>query len=39
MRSILLSIRGSPEKNRNQEELNVGNDIKMSESLWALREQ
>ena len=39
MRSILLSIRGSRTKNWNQEGLNVENDIKKNEWLWAVREQ
>ena len=33
MRSILLRIRGSHGKNVNQEEMNVANDIEVSESL------
>ena len=33
MISILLCTRGSPGKNVNQEEMNVANDIEISESL------
>ena len=39
MRSILLCIRGRHGKNFNQEETNVENDIKMSESLSTVHEK
>ena len=38
MRSILLCIRGSRGKNVNQEEMNVANDIEISESLSKVHE-
>ena len=38
MRSILLCIRGSRGKNVNQEEMNVANDIEISEPLSKVRE-
>ena len=39
MGSILLFIRGNREKNVNQEEMNVSNDIEISESLSKVHEQ
>ena len=39
MGSILLCIRGSCGKNLNQEEMNVTNDIKTSESVSTVHEQ
>ena len=38
MRSYLLCIRGSRGKNVNQEEINVANDIEISESLSKVHE-
>ena len=39
MRSISLCLRGSHGKNLNHEEMNVENDIKMSESLSTVHEK
>ena len=39
MRSILLCISGSRGKTVNQEEMNVANDIEISESLSKVHEQ
>ena len=39
MGSILLFIRGNRDKNVNQEEMNVSNDIEISESLSKVHEQ
>ena len=39
MGSILLFIRGNRDKNVNQEEMNVSNDIEISESLSKIHEQ
>ena len=38
MRSILLCIRGSRDKNVNQQEMNIANDYEISESLSKVHE-